>query len=231
MKKLMKKVAAWSSETKVGVVIGLVAIVFFTVLAITTGGEPPTSFPTTSSQATSITTSTPTTSIPVFNPLDEIMEKPFNGNVQTVRYFFETDAPSEQLSKSVVYYDGNYEPSLGMDFAINNTQFTVIASLSGEVTNKVNDPIMGLTVTVASENNIEIIYSSLSSSDLQIGQEIKKGDIIGKAGEAVFGSDLDTNHLHFRVKIDQEYVNPQKYFGKAVKDIKKWSPIIKKEVV
>ena len=28
MKKLMKKVAAWSSETKVGVVIGFVAIVF-----------------------------------------------------------------------------------------------------------------------------------------------------------------------------------------------------------
>ena len=108
------------------------------------------------------------------------MEKPFNGNVQTVRYFFETDAPSEQLAKSVVYYDGNYEPSLGMDFAINNTQFTVIASLSGEVTNKVNDPIMGLTVTVASENNIEIIYSSLSSSDLQIGQEIKKEILLVK---------------------------------------------------
>lgn len=222
MKKLMKKVAAWSSETKVGVVIGFVAIVFFTVLAIMTGGEPPTSLPTTSSVVTStgqVTTSSVATSIPVFNPLDEVMEKPFSGNVQTLRYFFEKDAPNEQLEKSVVLYNGVYEPSVGMDFGLNDTQFTVLSALTGKVTNKVNDPIYGLTVTVTSANSIEIIYSSLSSSDLQVGQDIDKGDIIGKAGEAVFGSDLDTNHLHLRVKIDQIYVNPQKYFGKAVKDM------------
>ena len=223
MNKLTKKIAAWSSETKVGVVIGLIAVVFFTTLAITTGGQvtldSSSSTSSSSISSSSLTTSSPTTSIPVNNPLDEVMGKPFNGNVQTVRYYFDANTPLEQLEDAIVFYNNKYEPSKGMDFALNNTEFNVIASLTGVVTSKVSDPIYGLTVTVASENDIEIIYSSLASADVQVGQEIKKGATIGKAGEAVFGSDLQTKHLHLQVKINSKLVNPQLYFGVAVKDM------------
>jgi murein DD-endopeptidase MepM/ murein hydrolase activator NlpD len=222
MNKLTKKIAAWSSETKVGVVIGLIAVVFFTTLAITTGGQVPidsSSSTSSSVSSSSLTTSSPTTSIPVNNPLNEIMGKPFIGNVQTVRYYFDANTPLEQLEDAIVFYNNKYEPSKGMDFALNNTEFTVIASLSGVVTSKVSDPIYGLTVTIASANDVEIIYSSLASADVQVGQEISKGATIGKAGEAVFGSDLQTKHLNLQVKINSKLVNPQLYFGVAVKDM------------
>ena len=51
------------------------------------------------------------------------------------------------------------------------------------------------------------------------GDQVKQGDVIGKAGNNVYQSTLK-KHLHFIVSIDDKTVNPDKYFNQKIEKIK-----------
>ena len=48
---------------------------------------------------------------------------------------------------------------------------------------------------------------------LKEGDKIKKGDLIGYAGECAFGTSLKTKHLHFEVYQNGEKISPYKYLS------------------
>ena len=223
MKKLIKKIMTWSQEARVGIVMAAVALLLIGgVSAFRSWWAPSSSstqLPSTSSSKTPISSSSSSNPQPVVLPVDEIVEKPFSVEATMARGYYEQEASLEERMDAMVFYDGTYKCSQGLDFVFNNQEFDVLAASSGIVKDKVVDSIYGLTVTVECANNIEMVYASLASSSLKVGDEVNKGDLIGVAGKSIYGSELDVPMLHFRMYKDNQVINPNKNFGNALKNV------------
>ena len=220
--KFKKRLANINQEAKIGASIILVALLFFGGVGLTKKWWQPES--STSSITSSFTSSSSykevITSEPVANELDEVIAYPYPSNAEIITYYFDLNDDLEKQTKSIVYYEGKYYSSRGIDVALNNEEFIVTSSVSGKVISKRNDPTYGLTVIVEGANNTLFSYSSLSSSSLKEGDKIKKGDLIGYAGECAFGTSLKTKHLHFEVYYKNNPINPLSVFNKEIGEIK-----------
>ena len=223
--RMKRKLANINQEAKIGVSIILVALLFFGGVGLTKKWwQPETSISSTSSLVESVSTSSSSSHIinsePVANELDEVIAYPYPSNATIQTYFFDVNDDLETQTKSIVYYEGKYYSSRGIDVTLNNEEFMVSASSSGKVIKKTNDPTYGLTILIESPNNIIFSYSSLASSPLKEGDKVKKGALIGYAGECDFGKELKSKHLHFEVYYNKTPINPLNVFNKEIGDIK-----------
>ena len=104
----------------------------------------------------------------------------------------------------------------------------LIATIDGKITYLGFLGGGGYTITLSNEN-MKITYCHVSPNYLvEVGQEIKKGEIIGQVGtKYVYGVQGNTYkdengkptngattgcHLHFGIRIDDEYVNPLDFY-------------------
>ena len=142
------------------------------------------------------------------NQGSEILKKPVN-----------TSLDDKKLEESLVYFEGVYRPNDGIDYTKDNESFDVYASASGTVIRKENDSLLGWIVTIEHQKGIQTIYQSLDDIKVEKGDQVKQGDVIGKAGNNVYQSTLK-KHLHFIVSIDDKTVNPDKYFNQKIEKIK-----------
>lgn len=223
--RMKRKLANINQEAKIGVSIILVALLFFGGVGLTKKWwQPETSISSTSSSVESVSSSSSSSTIinsePVANELDEVIAYPYPSNATIQTYFFDVNDDLETQTKSIVYYEGKYYSSRGIDVTLNNEEFMVSASSSGKVIKKTNDPTYGLTILIESPNNIIFSYSSLASSPLKEGDKVKKGALIGYAGECDFGKELKSKHLHFEVYYNKTPINPLNVFNKEIGDIK-----------
>ena len=223
--KMKRKLANINQEAKIGVSIILVALLFFGGVGLTKKWwQPESSISTTSSNVESVSTQISSSSIvnsePVANELDEVVAYPYPSNATIQTYFFDVNDDLETQTKSIVYYEGKYYSSRGIDVTLNNEEFMVSASSSGKVIKKTNEPTYGLTILIESPNNTIFSYSSLASSPLKEGDKVKKGALVGYAGECDFGKELKSKHLHFEVYYNKTPINPLNVFNKEIGDIK-----------
>lgn len=85
----------------------------------------------------------------------------------------------------------------------------VYATADGVVEKAITHNKYGRMVVVRHDDTYESLYAQLSSFEVKTGDEIKKGDLIGRVGS----SGLSTApHLHYEVLKNGEPVNPEKYF-------------------
>ena len=219
--KIKKKLANVNQEAKIGVSIILVALLFFGGVGLTKKWwQPDTSTSTISTSNVVESSKVVINSVPVANELDEIVTYPYPSSATIVTYYFDLNDDLETQAKSVVFYEGKYYSSKGIDVTLDNKDFMVTAASSGVVKSKVNDPTYGLTVVIESPNNTLFSYSSLSNSGLKEGDKVKKGELVGYAGECAYGTSLKSKHLHFEVYYKQNSINPLSIFNKAIGDIK-----------
>lgn len=85
----------------------------------------------------------------------------------------------------------------------------IIASADGKVVKAENDKGWGLFIQIQHKNGLETFYSHLSKIKISIDTEVKKGDIIGYVGNTGMSTGP---HLHYSIKLDGEYINPEDYF-------------------
>ena len=140
------------------------------------------------------------------NQGSEILKKPVNDDVKVSKGFYDTSLDDKKLEEALVYFEGVYRPN-------------VYASASGTVSRKENDSLLGLIGTIEHQKGIQTIYQSLDDIKVEKGDQVKQGDVIGKAGNNVYQSTLK-KHLHFIVSIDDKTVNPDKYFNQKIEKIK-----------
>jgi len=87
----------------------------------------------------------------------------------------------------------------------------VNAAESGTVTYSGYDINLGYTVKVQN-GEYECIYSSLDSQiPVNVGDFVIKGQIIGVLSDSCISEICDEPHLHFEMKKNGEYVNPEEY--------------------
>ena len=175
---------------------------------------------------TQLTKTEPNESKPISFPISNVGTKvkdfktesfviPVAENIPIVRYYYESD--SEHKNQAVDCFEGVYIKSQGIDYGQEDS-FEVLASLSGVVSEINEDSILGLCVTIDCENNIQLIYQSLSNVGLKEGDSIAQGSLIGESGHSIYEADLG-NHVHFMILKDGEAVNPLKMFHQQVSEI------------
>lgn len=160
---------------------------------------------------------------PVVNLGDEEFQLPVasTNNPQKSRDFWSLDGSlEEQLKAIITYNDGSYKASEGVSYTIDNeTEFNVLASLTGEVTNVKQDQVLGYIVEVEHLYGFTTIYRSLSNVTVAVGDTVDQGDVIGTSGT----SNLDAEsgvHVYFEVRrtgVDGA-LNPNELIGTKLKD-------------
>ena len=97
----------------------------------------------------------------------------------------------------------------GLDIDANYGQH-VVATADGVVTKASWHTNYGKTAIVKHKDNYETLYGHLSKLKVKEGQEVKVGDVIGKAGST--GRSTGT-HLHYEVIKDGKRVNPKNFLS------------------
>jgi stage II sporulation protein Q len=133
--------------------------------------------------------------------------------VVTAMDFYDAGATAEAKSAALVEYNQQFTPHTGIDLtAKDNSAFDVVAALSGKVTTVDNNPVVGHLVEITSPNGLVTVYQSLADVKVAKGADVKKGDVIAKAGRNELERDQGV-HLHFEVRQDGSAVNPAQFLG------------------
>ena len=214
-KKLKK--ASLSKEIKAAMVVSLLAIFLFGGIMI---------FSNHSSEDQVVVN--PSDDSNVNNPSDDNNEapviveekllKPFNVNAKVERYFFDVTDSIETQELSILEYKGAYTPSQAMEYTYNNTKFDVVAAFSGVVIDRKIDPLYGYMVYIKNDDGLTSIYGSLNDITVNVGDSVKQGDVIAKAGTNTIDAGLN-NHLHFALMKNAKLINPNKYYSQTLKSI------------
>lgn len=149
---------------------------------------------------------------------EEKLSNPFTVNAQIKTYYYDLNDDASIREHALVFYNGSYSPSTGMNYFYNNQNFDVIAVFSGEIIEKKVDSMYGVTVYLKHDNGLIAVYSSLSEVNVKVGDKVNQGDVLAKAGTNTINSSMG-NHLNFSLIKDGNYINPRDNFAKNIKDI------------
>lgn len=69
-------------------------------------------------------------------------------------------------------------------------------------------PGYGILVVVNHDNGLETLYAHLSKLSYMVGQEVRRGDVIGYSGSTGHSTGP---HLHYEVRVNGAPVNPYRY--------------------
>jgi murein DD-endopeptidase MepM/ murein hydrolase activator NlpD len=111
----------------------------------------------------------------------------------------------------IYYYKGgkiDQQTHMGVDLAsLANSE--VEAANNGRVIFSDRLGIYGLTVVLDHGQGVASTYSHLSKKLVEVGQKVKKGDVIGLTGQTgLAGGD----HLHFGIMVGGVFVNPAEWW-------------------
>lgn len=86
----------------------------------------------------------------------------------------------------------------------------IYAAADGEVVTSGWGGSYGNMIKIYHGSGLFTIYAHCSSLLVKTGTTVKKGDLIAKVGST---GDSTGNHLHFGVKVNDDYVSPNSYLG------------------
>lgn len=141
-------------------------------------------------------------------------------NVVIKKQFYDINGTNEQQEAALVQYGDTYQPNTGVDYGQkDNATFNVLASMSGTVTRVQTDPLLGNLVEIEHDKGLVTLYSSLSDISVKVGDKVKQGETIAKAGKSEINADANV-HLHFEMRKDGVAVNPLSFIKKPLSALK-----------
>lgn len=148
----------------------------------------------------------------------EVIKMPVADQEQAeiVTKFFDYNASQEDQESALILHNNRYYQSTGVDIVYPDGEaFDVLAALSGSVMEVKEDPLLGNVVILSHDNDVTTYYASLGEVGVKAGDEVKQGDVIGTAGENIFGQSHGT-HVHFEIRKDEQVFNPEAFFNQPV---------------
>lgn len=98
-----------------------------------------------------------------------------------------------------------------MDLSTENGA-NVVACYDGIVESIKTDILNGTVITIDHGNNLKSVYKSLAEDvSVVVNQQVKTGEIIGKASNSSTGETTDSAQVHFEVWKDDALVDPAGY--------------------
>ena len=149
---------------------------------------------------------------------EEVLIKPFSSdNISIYKSFYDKDQSKEKQEKSLIYYENIYMQNSGVDYS-SESEFNVVSTISGTVTNISEDKLLGKTIEIKNSNGITTTYQSLSEINVKKSDTVSQGQIIGKSGNCALYSDIK-NGLHFELFINGTVVDPEAYYDKNLSEV------------
>lgn len=105
-------------------------------------------------------------------------------------------------------FTGKREFHSGTDMA-GQRGLPIVAAAAGKVSRIVRDPALGRAVILEHGKGIQTIYGHLEEVKVKKGQGVVRGQPIATMGSS--GRRSTGPHLHYAIKVDGKYVNPDKY--------------------
>ncbi len=141
--------------------------------------------------------------------------KPYTYEKVTIaQNYYDYRGEEKDQQKSIIYYDGTYMQSTGVSYSAGES-FDVVAVLPGEVTEVVEDELVGNSITIKHEDNTYSVYQSVTDITVSKGDSVNQGDKLAVSGTSNLNKDLN-NHLYFELIIDGNSVNPEEYYDAAL---------------
>lgn len=81
----------------------------------------------------------------------------------------------------------------------------IFAAADGKITFADRNGGYGLTIIIDHHNTYETLYAHLNEIDVKVGDQVKKGDIIGKMGSTGRSTGV---HLHYEIKRNGQHIDP-----------------------
>ncbi|MBR1925819.1 MAG: M23 family metallopeptidase [Clostridia bacterium] len=104
-----------------------------------------------------------------------------------------------------------WEAHKAIDFAAEEGT-DVYAVMDGKITEVSYNYLMGNVVKLDCGNGLVFVYKSLAGDvPVSVGQNVKKGDVIGKVGQTAKSEASDGPHLHFEAWLNDKNVDPNEY--------------------
>ncbi|MBQ9797919.1 MAG: M23 family metallopeptidase [Clostridia bacterium] len=101
----------------------------------------------------------------------------------------------------------DYRYHLGIDLTSTSGQYDVFAAFSGTVERCWEDDEMGVCVTVRLPGGVTVSYKSLAFAEVEVGDTVKKGDLIGACGTCAI--EASGRHVHFEMqRADDGHTDP-----------------------
>jgi stage II sporulation protein Q len=151
---------------------------------------------------------------PVVQEVETIIKPYINTEAKVSKYYYDYKADEENQEKSITYHDNTYMQNSGIDYTSEDV-FDVVSILDGTVVNVKEDDLLGKCIEIKHNNNYTSVYQSLGEVTVKKGDNVIRGQLIGKSGENKLDKELG-NHLHFELYIKGKVVNPLDYIDKEV---------------
>lgn len=88
---------------------------------------------------------------------------------------------------------------------------SVKAPQSGKIIKAYSDKLTGNTVSIDHGNGVISTIYNLDKMNVSEGQNVNSGDIIGTVGQSATLEMADDPHVHFEIKENGKYVNPNEF--------------------
>lgn len=151
------------------------------------------------------------------NKVDDVIINPYTSDdVKIARYFYNLEDDVDRQKESIIYYNGTYMQSSGIDY-VKNDSFDVVSILDGTIIDIKEDEMLGKIVEIKHNNELVSSYTGLSIVNVQKGENITKGMKIGVSGTNKVNESLG-NHLHFEIYQNGVNIDPLKVLGKKIGD-------------
>lgn len=140
--------------------------------------------------------------------------KPYNNkNVSIAVDYY--DINGENQENSIIVTDKTYMPNVGVLYS-SKESFDVLCVLDGKVSEVGKNDLIGNYVKITHSDNLVSLYQIIDDITVEKGDYIKQGDKIGSSSTSSLAQD---NLLLFELLINNENVNPEKYYNKSTKEI------------
>ncbi len=111
------------------------------------------------------------------------------------------------------YTMNDYRTHEGVDIAA-SAGTPVLAAADGTVCEVVHDPMMGVTIGIQHTGGAVTRYKGLSEDSVnlvEMGANVKRGQVIGAAGDTALIESAEEGHVHFELTVDGESRDPAEY--------------------
>lgn len=141
---------------------------------------------------------------------DELMQWPVAKKeaLQVELPFYDEKATDAEREAALVQVGTTFTPHMGIDFVDpSGKTFDVLAALSGKVTYVKTEPTNGNVIEITHAGGLVTVYQSVTDVAVAVGDEVRQGTVIAKAGRNDLERDLGI-HLHYETRSNGKPVNP-----------------------
>lgn len=157
---------------------------------------------------------------PVVEITNETVNHPYlMEGVSIAKDYYDPKGTEESQLNSLIFYKNTYMENTGVLYKADSV-YDVVAVLGGNVTSITKDEILGNVVEVTHSTELITVYHCLSEVNVQVGDNIKQNDVIGKSGKVNIDKGYE-NALLFEVNYRGKIINPNEFYQMKVSDLVK----------